>query len=126
VIRPIRPRLASALVVLAVLLGLLGSGAATAHPGADQRPHQGVAAPPFHAGQFVLRDQDSGLRALTERGRRQGPANTSALVAMLVGALAWAGPGSRTGAWRSAGTAGSRGRPRRPWSRAPPRHLQPA
>jgi hypothetical protein len=125
VIRPIRPRLASTLVVLVVLLGLLGVGAAMAHPGADQAPHQGVAAPPLQAGQLVVRGQDSGLRALTERGRRQGPASMSTLVAALVGVLAWAGLGSRIGAWRSAGGAASRGRQRRSWSRAPPRHLQP-
>lgn len=124
--RPIRPRLASALVVLAVMAGLLGSGAAAAHHGAaDQGATPAVTAPLLHAGQFVSRDQDSGLRTLAERGRRQGPVPTSALVAMLVGAFVLAGLGSRIGAWRSAAGAGLRGGPRRTWSRAPPRHLQP-
>ena len=123
--RPFRSRLASALVVLAVLLGLLGSGAALAHPGTDQASQQAVAAAPLHAGQLVVRDHATGLRALAERGRRQGPADTKILVAMLVGMLAWAGLGSRTGAWRPGAGAGPRGRPRRTWSRAPPSHLQP-
>jgi hypothetical protein len=122
VIRPIRSRLASVLVVLAVLLGLLGAGAAKARQGADQGPDPAVAAPLVHAGQLVSRDQDPGLRNLAERGRRQVP--TSALVAMLGGALALAGLGSRIGAWRSAAGAGLRGGPCSTWSRAPPRHLQ--
>lgn len=123
--RPIRQRPASALLVLAVLLGLLGSGAATAHPQAGRPPSEGVAAPPpLHAGLLVERDQDAALRALAERGRRHGPAHTSVLVAMLAGALVLAARRSRGGAWRSAG-AGSCRRPRRTWSRAPPCHLQP-
>jgi hypothetical protein len=125
VIRPIRPRLASVLVVLAVLLGLLGSGAATAHQGAGQGPNPAVAAALVHAGQFVSPDQDPRLRSLAERGHRQGPVPTSALLAMLVGALALAGLRSRIGVWRSAARAGRCGRPCRTWSRAPPCHLQP-
>ncbi len=121
-----RPRLASALLVLAVLLGLLGWGAAMAPPGADLGPQQGVAAAPLHAGQLVVRDQDAGLRGLAERGRRQGPAHPSALVAAMVAALVWAGLGWRGGAWQSGGAAWSRSRPRRRGSRAPPCHLQPA
>lgn len=125
VIRPIRPRLASVLVVLAVLLGVLGSGAATAYQGAGQGSNPAVAAALVHAGQFVSRNQDPGLRNLAERGHRQGPVPTSALLAMLVGALALASLGSRIGVWRSAGGAASCGRQRRSWSRAPPCHLQP-
>jgi hypothetical protein len=125
VIRPIRPRLASILVVLAVLLGVLGSGAATAHQGAGQGSNPAVAAALVHAGQFVSRNQDPGPRNLAERGHRQGPVPTSALLAMLVGALALAGLGSRIGVRRSAARAGQCGGPRRTWSRAPPCHLQP-
>ena len=125
-IRPTRPRLASVLVVLAVLFGVLGSGAATVRQGVGQGPDPAVAAPLFPAGQFALRNQDSGLRSLAERGRRQGPVPTSALLATLAGALALAGLGSRVGAWRPAAGAGLRGGPRGTWSRAPPCHLQPA
>jgi hypothetical protein len=120
-----RARPASALLVVVVLLGLLGSGAALAHPGTDQASQQAVAAAPLHAGQLVVRDHAAGLRALAERGRRQGPADTSMPVAALVGVLAWAGLGSRRGAWRSASAAGPRGLARRTWSRAPPCCLQP-
>jgi hypothetical protein len=123
VIRPTRPRLASVLVVLAVLLGVLGSGAATVRQGVDHGPDPAVAAALFPAGQFVSRNQDSGLRSLAERGRRQGPVPTSALLAMLAGALALAGLGSRVGARRAAAGAGLRGGPCRTWSRAPPCHL---
>jgi hypothetical protein len=124
--RPIRPRLASALLVLVVLLGLLGWGAALSPPRADPGSQQGVVASPLHAGQLLVRGQDAGLRAVAERGRRQGPAPTGALVAVVVAALVWAGFAARRGAWRSARGAGPGGRPRRTWSRAPPRLLQPA
>jgi hypothetical protein len=125
VLRPIRARLASILVVLAVLFGLLALGVATAHQGAGPLPDPAVAAPPLHPGEVAQRDQDPGLRALAERGRRHGPAPRSAPVAMLAGALLLAGLSSLIGAWRGPARAGLRGRPRRTWSRAPPSHLQP-
>jgi hypothetical protein len=114
------------MVVLAVLLGVLGWGVATAHQGAGRGPDPAVAAPLLHAGQFASRDHDPGLRGLAERGRRHGPAPTGAPVAALVGALVLAALWSRIGAWRGPAQAGGRVRPRRTWSRAPPRHLQPA
>jgi hypothetical protein len=125
VTHPIRSRAIGALPVLAVLLGLLGSGVTAAHPEAGQRPDKGVAAAPLHAGQPVVRDPDAALRAMAERGRRDGPAHTNALVAMLAGALVAAARWSRGGARRLAGAAGC-GRPRRTWCRAPPCRLQPA
>jgi hypothetical protein len=125
-IRPIRSRPAGALLLLAVLLGLLGWGAAVSQRGAEQPSRQGLAAAPLHAGELVPRDPDPAQRALGERGRRQGPARTGGLAALLAGALALAGLGSRSAARRPAGAARPRGRPRRTWSRAPPRHLQPA
>jgi hypothetical protein len=126
VIGATRPRPASALLVLAVLLVLLATDATPAHPLADHGSRHGVTAAPLHARQLVVRDHDAGLRALAERRHRQGPAHLGALVAVIVTALAWAGLGSRRGARRRAGAAGSAGRPRRTWSRAPPCHLQPA
>jgi hypothetical protein len=125
VIRPIHPRLASILVVLAALFGLLGSGAATAHQGAGPLADPAVASPPLHPGPLAQRDQDPGPRTLAERGRRHGPAPTNAPVAVLAGALALAGLASLVGAWRGPAHAGLRGGPRRTWSRAPPSHLQP-
>jgi hypothetical protein len=126
VIGATRQRTTSALLVLAVLLGLLGCGAALAHP-APEQSQQGVAASPLHAGQLVVRAHAAELRALAERGRRQGPGSpTSVPVAAVVAALVWAGLTLRGGAWRPGRAAGSRGWPRRTWSRAPPRHLQPA
>jgi hypothetical protein len=126
VIRPIHPRLASILVVLAVLFGLLGSGAATAHQGAGPLTDPAVTAPPLHPGQVAQHDRDPEPRTLAERGRRHGPAPTNAAVAMLAGALGLAGLASLIGAWRGTAHAGLRGGPRRTWSRAPPSHLQPA
>jgi hypothetical protein len=126
VIGTARRRTTSALLVLAVLLGLLGWGAALAHPDPEQASQQAVAASPLHAGQLVVRAQDAGLRALAERGRRQGPGSPSVPVAVVAAALVWAGLTLRGGAWRPGRAAGSRCWPRRAWSRAPPRHLQPA
>jgi len=120
----IRARPPSALLVLALLLGLLGSGVVVAHPGAGRASHQGVAASPFHAGQLVLPDRNAGLRALAERGHRHGSAGTGTWLAALVAALLPAALASRGRVWRSAGAAGSRGRLRRTRPRAPPSYLQ--
>jgi hypothetical protein len=125
VIGPTRPRLATALVVLSVLLGSLGWGTATAHQGPDHGPNPAVAAPLLHAEQLAARGQDAGPRTLAERGRRPAPLPTSALFAALVGALVLAGLAAGIGAWREHSSAGLRGGPRRTWSRAPPHHLQP-
>ena len=115
-----RPRPASALLVLALLLGLLGPGAVMAQPGAGRAGHQGVAASPLHAVQLVLPDRSAGLLTAAERGQRHGSAWPGASAAALVAALVAAGLGSRSRVWRSLGGAGQRGRPRRTRSRAPP------
>jgi hypothetical protein len=126
VIRPIHFRLASVLVVLAVLFGLLASGAVTAYQGGGPIPDLAVAAPPLHPGQVAQHDQAPRLRTLAERGRRHGSAPTGAPVAMLAGAIGLAGLALLIGAWRGPAHAGLRGGRGRTWSRAPPSHLQPA
>jgi hypothetical protein len=119
-----RPRPASALLAVAVLVGLLGPVAAPMQVDAEPASRHGVAAPPLHARQLLVGGRDLERGALVEAGRRQVSARAGGWVAD-VAALASAAPGSRCGRWWSAGAAGARSRPRRAWSRAPPFHLQP-
>jgi hypothetical protein len=117
-----RPRPASALLAGAVLVGLLWQGAALAHQGAKPPPRHGLAAPPLHARQFLVGDQDAERGATLGGGRRPEPAGGGWVA--VVATVARAAPGSRPGLWRARGAACLRGRPRLAWSRAPPSHLQ--
>jgi hypothetical protein len=126
VIGAIRPRPASAVLVLAVLLALLGPGVALVHPGTHQAPQQHVVAAPVHAAQLGSRDHGAWPRALVGRDHRQASVSTSTLVMVVVATLLSAVVAARRGGWWPAAAAAACGRPRRAWSRAPPCHLQPA